>query len=168
MDEGQEAKQVLFWRQSFWLLTTGVAGGGELVRLGDIGPLSLASWDTFTPDGMTPEGADFLWVAGARPQPDVRRLSVTGGLGGDETIEDLPLLSSDVEEVLPMVAQNGEAWLKLRRENAQWMWHAWVEGAEIVVSENPEQHRSILGPVLDDGAWYAIFDQKLEAEPWCG
>ena len=161
LTEGQEALQVLFWRQSFWLLTTGVAGGGELLRFDEDGPLSLAAWETFTPDGMAPEGANFIWVAGARPQPDVRRLSVTGGLGGDETIEDLPDISTDVEEVLPMVAHDGEAWLKLRRENAQWMWHAWVEGDDVLMSESPDQHRSILGPVMDEGAWYAIFDQKL-------
>jgi hypothetical protein len=167
LPEGFVATDVMSWRNALWVLAEApTQGAGRLLRWDGQTFLDVAIWPDFVPDGMTPEGADKLWLAGAGPTPQVRRLLFTGGLAGDAPLPGLPEDVRDLERLVPVAAQDGEVWLRVERYSERWLWSA--KGVDDAVSFNDDGHRwrTVIGPVQLDGRWWMIADQLLHrADP---
>jgi MYXO-CTERM domain-containing protein len=170
LPEGTVGRQLLWWRDGFYLLTNAEVGdGGALMQVGERDFVPLATWTDFTPDGAAPGGADKIWLSGARPQPQVRRLTVVGGVGGDEPLPDLPSDYAGVVAIEPRAADEDEAWFAVRRTTSQWTWHAAtydVDGVQSqVFSEVEPRARSIAGPIKVGNRWAAVIDGELNLAP---
>lgn len=163
---GAAAIDVMFWRSALWVLT-GPTSDGEALLLRRDGDtlLQVAAWADFRPDGMAPEGPDRLWLAGALPEPQVRRLSLAGGLTGDALLPILPEDRRDLDRLLPVAAADGEAYLVARRRREQWTWHARVDVEDVVpvvtVTDTGERSAFLAGPALLDGQWLVSLDGAL-------
>jgi hypothetical protein len=163
---GAAAVDVMFWRSALWVLTgAGSDGEARLLRRDGEALLEVASWPDFRPDGMAPDGPDRLWLAGALPEPQVRRLSLAGGLTGDAALPILPEDRRDLDRLLPVAAADGEAWFVARRRREQWTWHARVDVEDVVpvvtVTDTGERAAFLAGPARLDGEWLISLDGSL-------
>lgn len=165
LGEGVVAVDLLFWRSGFWILTRGGAEGALLLRENAGALLPVTAWTDFVPDGMHPEGASYLWLAGVLPVAQVRRLSLEGGLLDNVAIANLPADSANLERLEPVAAEPGEAWLRATRLRQRWTWNATVFGEgdlrQIVVVDDPERYTSIQGPVWWRDRWIVSQDAKF-------
>jgi hypothetical protein len=171
LPDGLVGLQLVRWRDHDYVLATNAEGvGGAVLSLTETGFQTLFVFEEFTPDGMTPSGADKLWVSGAKPEPHVRLLHVTGGLTGNEDLPGLPVDFMGVVAIVPEVADEDEAWFKVSRTTSEWTWHAvtyTTDGtvqqvfAEVLVP----QARHVTGPVKIGERWVAVIDGEVQIAP---
>ncbi len=164
-----EAVDAVYWRQAFWWIERDLGVGvSTLYRTDGETVVAARTWTDFHPDGMTPEGNEHLWLAGAGPTVQVRRLTFTGGLANDEAMEGLPEDSRDISLLVPVAARDGEAWLRVERRSSEWTWHAEVLNAgEARFTDTGERLTVLHGPVWLDGRWVATFDLGVHtADPF--
>ncbi|HMV67495.1 MAG TPA: hypothetical protein PKA64_11645, partial [Myxococcota bacterium] len=167
LPEGLVATDTLTWRGAPWVLGEVPAeGAGALLRWDGAELVLVRAWPDFVPDGMLPDGADHLWLSGAGPTAQVRRLSFSGGLGGDEALAGLPLDVRDVERLVPVASEGGEAWFRVERYTDRWLWSAAVSGDAVTFADDGQRWKNVLGPVQLDGRWWMVADQVLHrADP---
>jgi hypothetical protein len=170
--DGDRGYAALYWRNAFWLLGAHSADdGASLYRLeADASePVRLLTWTDFRPDGMAGEDASALWLAGATPAPQVRRIALEGGLSGDVPIAPLPP-TSDLQALRPVTARAGEAWIRAERRTASGLWEALAVGGGtqglVIVTDAGVDGRSVLGPVWFGDAWLAAVDQQPLSTPF--
>lgn len=172
LQDGDLGYAALYWRNAFWLLGAHAADeGASLYRLeaGATEPMRLLTWTDFRPDGMVGEDANALWLAGATPAPQLRRISLEGGLSGDTPIAPLPA-TADLQALRPVAARAGEAWIRAERRTASGLWEALsVSGGSqglVIVTDAGVDGRSVLGPVWFGDAWLAAVDQQPLQTPF--
>jgi MYXO-CTERM domain-containing protein len=165
LPEGGTATAVLSWRGAFFLIVELPPGSENLAALyrwtEEDGFIRISSWADFVPDGMTPEDNDTLWLAGAGGGTQVRRLSLLGGLTGDAPLPGLPADTRDLERVVPVIADDGEVWLRVERRQERWLWHASYDGFVATFTTSAETWRALNGPVRLEDRWWITGDLSL-------
>lgn len=163
LPDGGKATAVTRWRDAFYvLIEAGGAGLSALYRVEDTGSfLLVAGWSDFVPDGMTPQGNEALWLSGAGPAPQVRRLSLLGGLSGNVALTNLPDDGPDIERIIPVTATPTEAWFRVERRLERWLWHVTWSGTVATFTTTETQWRVLSGPVQLDGRWWIQGDLSL-------
>jgi MYXO-CTERM domain-containing protein len=169
---GDVGYAALFWRNAFWLLAAHSEDPGASLYRMEVDtsePVRLLTWADFRPDGMIGEDASALWLAGATPAPQLRRIALEGGLSGDTPIAPLPV-TSDLQALRPVAARAGEAWIRAERRTASGLWEALsVSGGSqglVIVTDAGVDGRSVLGPVWFGDAWLAAVDQQPLQTPF--
>jgi hypothetical protein len=161
VDPGELGRAVTYWRDAFWVVTDHVEGAGaSLYRVADGAAVRISTWEDFRPDGLVGEDAGYLWLAGASPTPGVRRLSLNGGLSGDAPLSGLPP-DTDVQALVPVAANEGEAWLRVERRSSEGLILATVAQDAVSFRDPGDRPRNVLGPVWDGAQWLAVMDAKL-------
>lgn len=165
---GLGAIDVIYWRDAFWVLAVASDGsdGGALLKWDGTAFLSLVTWATdFRPAAMLPAPGDVLWVTSIAPRARARRLDLTGGIGGDVSLPDLPASLDNLIRFEPTAADDDEAWFVLEQAGKQWTWHAEYilgdAGEFVLWNEMAERKRLVLGPVKVDDSWLSVIDNVL-------
>lgn len=168
-DAGVVPTETFWWRDGAWVVGLDEADRSTaLYRVQGDQLDRLATLRGLLADDVAPGDASTLWAVGMRPAPGAYRLAFAGGLAGaDVLLTDLPP-TDRVASLTVGGADDDEAWVLARRGTSTGVWFAQHEPSGVTLWEEALDDnaaaisaRFVLGPVLYDGVWVALFDNAL-------